>query len=85
NATFRSRKKDMVLVSSAFISTMRANGKAHIVNYLPWAASLGMLVFGSPCPNSDSDFAVESRDTWRVVAVPTLHSRTARPEFDKSP
>jgi hypothetical protein len=26
-----------------------------------------MVVFGSQCPNSDTDSVVESRDTWRVV------------------
>ncbi len=26
-----------------------------------------MVVFGSQCPNSDTDSVVESRDAWRVV------------------
>src|SRR6202050_2630357 len=67
NATFRSRKNDMILLLAASISTPGANRKTHIVNHLPWAASTGMLVFGCQCPNSDTDSVVESRDTWRVV------------------
>src|SRR4029077_6067461 len=55
NATLRSRKNDMFLVPWAFISTTRANRKSHIVYHLPWAASQEMVVFGSQCPNPDTD------------------------------